>query len=84
MTDTKALIYISDDCTSCQELLKKMDQWAVEYKVKNITDNNQNKKELQEYGIYGTPATFIEKKKEPILGYQIDKLKRALNVKGYA
>ena len=84
MTDTQVLIYISNDCSSCQKLMKKMDQWDVSYKIKNITSNDANKKELQDYGIYGTPATFINEKSEPILGFQINKLKRALNINGFA
>jgi len=80
MTDTKAIIYISDECYSCQKLMEKMDQWEVNYKTKNITSNNANKKELQEHGIYGTPATFIKARQEPILGYQINKIKHALGI----
>jgi len=83
MTKTEALIYVSDDCHSCQKLINKMDEWEVTYQIKNITDNKENKKEMQEHGIYGTPATFIKERKEPILGYQINKIKRALNIKDF-
>lgn len=57
-----------------------MDQWGVNYMVKNITQNIDMKRELQNLGIYGTPATFIEGYSDPVLGCQIEKLKSRLNI----
>jgi hypothetical protein len=36
-------------------------------------------KELQNEGVYGTPATFIGNHKSPILGVQKNKIKQTLN-----
>lgn len=80
MSNADVLVYISEGCTACQKLLDKMDNWGIEYKTKNITKNDTNKKELQDCGVYGTPATFIDEDTEPILGFQLSKLKRELNV----
>lgn len=80
MSNTEVLVYISNECLSCQKLLDKMSEWGVSYRTKNITNDETNKKELQDLGVYGTPATFIEDDVEPILGYQVNKLKRELKV----
>ena len=81
MNDKKTTIYISDNSPSCEKLINQMEKWGISYQTKNITKNNEIKKELQNQGIYGTPATFIKGYSEPILGVQLGKLKRELNIR---
>jgi len=80
MNGKTATIYISDNSPSCEKLINQMEKWGISYRIKNITKNNDIKKDLQNQGIYGTPATFIKGNSEPILGVQLSKLKRELNV----
>lgn len=80
MSDKNVVIYISENNSQCKKLMDEMDNWDVSYDTKNVTKNTDYMKELQEQGIYGTPATFIEDTKEVILGFQKSKLKYALGV----
>lgn len=80
MNSNRAIVYISNNNSVCDKLTEKMDEWNVDYKTKNISNDQEIKKELQDQGIYGTPATFVEGCSEPILGYQLNKLKRELNI----
>lgn len=83
MSNKEVLVYVSEGCISCQKLLEKMDNFGIDYKTKNITEDDANKKELQDCGVYGTPATFIDEDAEPILGFQPNKLKRELGINGF-
>ncbi|GAB3045403.1 thioredoxin domain-containing protein [Virgibacillus ainsalahensis] len=79
MTEKNVMIYIGDNNSQCKELLEQMEKWDVSYKTKNVSQNKNYMKELQDVGIYGTPATFIEEE-DPILGCQINKIKYNLGI----
>ncbi|AXI11080.1 NrdH-redoxin [Oceanobacillus zhaokaii] len=72
------IIYISENNPDCNSVLNLMDKLEVRYKTKNVTKNELYLQELQNEGIFGTPATFIEDRRYPILGFQKEKLKVAL------
>ncbi|WP_245976822.1 glutaredoxin family protein [Oceanobacillus arenosus] len=78
MSNKNVIIYISENNPHCKKVLHLMDTLEIGYKTKNVTMNGQYLQELQNRGIFGTPATFIEDKKHPILGFQKEKLKAAL------
>ncbi|RDW15077.1 glutaredoxin family protein [Oceanobacillus chungangensis] len=78
MSNKNVIIYISEDNPHCSQVLKLMDTLEVRYKTKNVTKDGQYLQELQSKGIFGTPATFIEDRKYPILGFQKEKLISAL------
>ncbi|MEC5424687.1 glutaredoxin family protein [Virgibacillus sp. C22-A2] len=79
MSEKKVQIYVSDNSKQCEKLLTQMDEWEINYEIKNITTDNKYRSELQNLGIYGTPATFIENERNPILGYQKDRILYALS-----
>lgn len=80
MNNQDPVIYISDDSTYCNKVIRLMDKHHVSYKVKNVTQNHEYMRELQEFGIYGTPALFIKGQELPILGYQEKRILKALNI----
>lgn len=80
MRNKEVIIYVSEDSTPCEKLLNKMDKWDISYQTKNVTHNKAYMKELQEKGIFGTPATFIEDQNSVILGVQESKIKYALGI----
>lgn len=81
MYDEKVTIYISENCANCEKLISYLDHWDINYEIKNVTKDKTCMKELQDKGIYGTPATIIGKNNEQIvLGTQINKLKRLLGI----
>src|SRR5690625_5496046 len=68
MNEKKVVVYISEDSSKCDQLLFELDKLAVNYETKNVTNNKNFMNELQNEGVYGTPATFIGNNKNPILG----------------
>lgn len=73
-------VYVSEASETCGELLKQLRRWNIQLEVKNITKDSSYRKELQNRGIYGTPATFINGFSKAILGFQKRKLQQALQV----
>ncbi|WP_060681172.1 glutaredoxin family protein [Virgibacillus halodenitrificans] len=80
MTEKSVLIYISEENEDCNKLMKQLDEWNVPYEVRNVTENGNYKKELQEKGVYGTPATYIGKEPYAILGFQKEKIRSSLGL----
>ncbi|GAA0447393.1 MAG: glutaredoxin domain-containing protein [Bacillota bacterium] len=80
MEESDVLVYISSDCKECENLLKHLKEWDISFRTKNVNENSNYMKELQEKGIYGTPATFIKEESEPILGFQKNKIKYRLGL----
>ncbi|GAB3791214.1 glutaredoxin family protein [Virgibacillus kimchii] len=78
MIDKEVVVYISDDSKKCDQLLAELDQLDVNYKTKNVTKNKSYMRDLQNEGVYGTPATFIGNEKNPILGFQKSTIIKAL------
>jgi thioredoxin reductase (NADPH) len=75
---TPVILYSSTGCPRCHQVKEQLQQWGVAYEERNITDNLTYFEDLQQRKIFGTPATFINNK--PILGFQPDKLKKALGI----
>ncbi|OZU89181.1 hypothetical protein CIL03_09240 [Virgibacillus indicus] len=80
MSGKNVVVYISENNSQCKKLMNEMDKWDISYDTKNVTQNTEYMKELQDQGIYGTPATFIEDTREVILGFQKSKIKYALGI----
>lgn len=72
----KATIYIRSNSKECDKLMNLMDENNIYYDKKNVTEDYKHMEELQEHGIFATPATFIDD--VVILGYQENKLKQTL------
>ncbi len=79
MEDKEVVVYISDNSRKCDQLLSELDKMEINYETKNVTKNKSYMKELQNQGVYGTPATFIDNDKSPILGLQKNKIIQALD-----
>ncbi len=75
---TPVIIYSSTGCPRCLQVKEQLQEWGIAYEERNITDNLTYFEELQQRKIFGTPATFINNK--PILGFQPDKLIKALGI----
>lgn len=79
---TPVIIYSSTGCPRCHQVKEQLHEWGITYEERNITDNLTYFEELQQRKIFGTPATFINNK--PILGFQPDKLMKALGIESGA
>ncbi|ASN07099.1 glutaredoxin family protein [Virgibacillus necropolis] len=78
MTRQKVVIYTSDNCSACKKVVERMNTWGVDYIEKNISNNGSYLKDLQDKGIFGTPATFVDD--YSVLGFQESKLKYELSM----
>ncbi|MHA6253023.1 glutaredoxin family protein [Oceanobacillus sp. CAU 1775] len=72
------VVYISKDNQHCKKVIQLFENENVSYQVKNVTDNSDYMRELQQDGIYGTPAIYIKGKKQTILGFQKQKILDAI------
>jgi glutaredoxin len=80
MNDKKVTIYVSDNSLPCKKIVSHINNLNVPYYEKNVTKNSEYMKELQEQGIFGTPAIFIEGQEHAILGFQEKNINHALGV----
>ncbi|MBM7554381.1 glutaredoxin family protein [Thalassobacillus pellis] len=78
MTKHGVIVYVSNDCRHCEQVVNQLKEWEVDFVEKNVTNNRESFKELQRERVYGTPATFIGGRK--VLGFQKRKLKRELGI----
>ncbi|HLR03479.1 MAG TPA: glutaredoxin family protein [Virgibacillus sp.] len=76
--DKKVTIYISNNSTECRRLKNQLDEWKIDYQTKNISDDRKNLERLQGFGIFATPAVFVDD--TVILGFQKNKLKKTLGI----
>jgi len=76
--DKKVIIYISNNNLESRRLMDQLDDWKIYYLTKNISEDKENLRQLQEYGIFSTPATFVGD--TAILGFQKKKLKQTLGL----
>lgn len=76
--DRNVTVYVNDEDADCRRLVEQLDDWEVNYDTKNVTADPKNLEQLQEHGIFATPATFIDE--NIVLGFQKDKLKHTLGL----
>ncbi|WP_186576311.1 glutaredoxin family protein [Aquibacillus kalidii] len=81
MTEQNVLVYVSDDCNECVEMMAFLDKYHVEYQVRNISNNQEYMRELQREKIYATPVAFVNK--ERVLGFQKNKLMSVIGLPKY-
>ena len=72
-------IYVSEANKTCEQVIQQMQKWNISYQVKDIK-HDVYRKELQEKGIYATPATFVKGLSKGILGFQKRQLQVALKI----
>lgn len=78
MSKKNVTIYVSEDCHQCGDLITQLDEWNISYHVKNVTKNRRHLEELQDIGVFGTPATVVDE--EIILGFPRGILQRVFNI----
>ncbi|MCF3944633.1 glutaredoxin family protein [Oceanobacillus alkalisoli] len=79
MDNHDVIIYVSDNNHYCTQVIDLVKKYDVTYKIKNVTQDRDYMKEMQDIGIYGTPAMFVKGEKHSILGYQKERIRHALS-----
>lgn len=74
----EVIVYSSTGCPKCQEVKEQLRKWGVPFEERNISENPEHFKALQERRIFGTPATFINGR--PVLGFQPKRLRERLGL----
>lgn len=80
MNREKVTIYVSDKSQTCKKVMDQLKSWDIPFRLKNISQEPEYRKELQREGIYSTPATFIDGVEKAILGFQKRRMQVALEV----
>ncbi|WP_010529396.1 glutaredoxin family protein [Lentibacillus jeotgali] len=78
MNEQEVIVYTSENSSQCEKLLNQLNQWKIDYKERNVTEHKEYLGDLQEEGIFGTPATFVDEK--VVLGAQFNKIKHVLGM----
>jgi glutaredoxin len=78
MGNPDVVIYVSDDHQDSTKVVQLVKEYDVSFQIKNVTQNIEDMKEMQNNGVYGTPVLFIEEGKDSILGFQQERIRHAL------
>jgi glutaredoxin len=74
------IVYTQNDCPPCQIIKMFLSEFGFSYTEKNINLDDKSKQELTEiYNSYSTPTIVIGE--EIITGFDLEKLKRVLDIK---
>lgn len=80
MNNKTVVTYISNNSSQCEELLRQLDEWEIEYELKNVSEKHSYLQELQQMNIFGTPVTIVKEESQVILGFPEGELRRALGL----
>jgi len=80
MSQKTVVTYISNNSLQCEELLRQLDEWEIDYELKNVSEERSYLQELQKANVFGTPATFVKKANQVILGFSKGELRHALGI----
>lgn len=73
ITEKNIIIYTQTDCSACGNMKKFLSEKGLEFKEKNINDDESAYKELiEKYNSRSTPTTIIDG--EVVIGFDKDKL----------
>ncbi|WP_368654013.1 glutaredoxin family protein [Ornithinibacillus sp. 4-3] len=80
MEQNKVVVYVSDHCSTSEQLVAYLDKHKISYEVRNVTSNYAYLLELQEKGMYGTPVTYFAEQNQFVLGFPKDKIADMLGI----
>ena len=73
------IVYTQNECPPCKIVKMFLNDYGFSYSEKNIHEDEKSRQELTEiYGSYSTPTIIVGS--EVIIGFDLEKLKRVLNI----
>ncbi|MGM0378822.1 MAG: glutaredoxin family protein [Bacillota bacterium] len=72
----EVVVYSSDTCSYCKMVKEYLNDKGVDFEEKNISQDNEARKELIDAGFMGVPVVYIDD--EVIQGFDKDKLEELL------
>src|SRR5690625_155916 len=83
MGKNPVVTYVSNNSSQCEELVKQLGEWEIDYELKNVSEEHGYLQELQKMNIFGTPTTIVKNTNQVILGFPKGELRRALGAIQY-
>ncbi|WP_246943339.1 glutaredoxin family protein [Bacillus pinisoli] len=56
----QVIVYSSNDCIECIYVKKTLEDYGIPFEVRNVSENEDYRKEVQKYGFLGVPVTVVE------------------------
>ncbi len=53
------IVYTMDDCVECSVVKQMLTAEGIPFEVRNITESEEYKKEVEKYGFLGVPVTVV-------------------------
>ncbi len=78
MSSLEVIVYTSSGCPYCEKVKDQLNEWGIDYEVRNVTLNKEYFDELRDSNVPGTPATYVNGKL--LLGFQDKKFKEAFGI----
>ena len=72
----EVVVYSSDTCSYCKMVKEYLNDKGVDFEERNISQDNEARKELIDAGFMGVPVVYIDD--EVIQGFDKDKLEELL------
>lgn len=72
----EVVVYSSDTCSYCKMVKEYLNDKGVDFEEKNISQDNEARKELIDAGFMGVPVVYIDD--EVVQGFDKDKLEELL------
>ncbi len=66
-------VYVSERSKECDQLVDYLEDNNVSFLTKNVTNNKETLRELQQYNIYSTPTMVIDEKHH-VIGFHKDSI----------
>ena len=78
--DEDIIVYVSNACPTCEKVVRQLEKCNIRFKIKNVTENRADLHEMQQKGIYGTPATIHQKLNQHVLGFNKKVLRKIIKI----
>jgi glutaredoxin len=78
LSNQTVIVYSHEQCRKSERLKRQLDSWGIDFEERNIKENSDHLKILQDQGIFATPTmligdTYIE-------GLQFNRIKKELGI----
>jgi glutaredoxin len=79
----KVIVYSAEWCPWCHKVMEFLEEKGIKFEEKDVDEGTNGAEMVEASGQEGIPVTVIEdgERKNIIIGFDIPKLKKALNIK---
>jgi glutaredoxin len=79
----KITVYSAEWCPWCHKVMEFLEENSIQFEKKDVDEGNNGAEVVEISGQEGIPVTVIDdgKKKEVVIGFDLPKLRKFLNIK---